>query len=381
MAGQDPHVDRALQLASVKWRGLCPFRLISLALLSFVVSGVASAQSQLVTEQNIGDAILGRQIFVPEVLNSLDVNLDGVVDIADLVFHLLQSDDLVASVSFARYSSDTWEGENTAVIPLVFTKALDTPATLSYTLGGTATYGPKSSGGDYTVAGYDPSLGIGLIDVEAGATGANLVVTVHDDAVFGEGKETVNFMLTEGDLMYFLGVQQDHVLYINENDSVWLASLNSPEGGGYQSFAMEIIQEEGVWSGRLLADGKLIPTPEAGDANRDGDDGWVAVFYSGSQSLRIEIGPIPVDKSFSFFDADFSRHYLIEVEPGWGTYQYYPRKRIVGVATETLEPVEGRLGRASHRRAYLRRESTGSVVLLKQPSMPTVGEVPLEDAG
>jgi len=359
--------------------------LLSFFLLPAVLVASSSnvyAQTQVVTEGNIGDAILERQPFSAEDLDSLDVNRDGLVNIADLILHMLRVADVLPSVSFASYSTNVHEGDGNTDVRLIFTKAFEADTTLWYALGGTAAYGAKSAGGDYTIAGYDPNAGVGFVDVPAGIAEAHIPVVISDDAVFYEGTETITFSLL-GDVAftYFLGGQQNHILYLEDNDGLWTAGLDFPEGGGYESFKLEIAQEDGVFAGRVLADGALIPMPQAGDANGGSGDGWDATFHTGSRALRIEIGPIPVDKSLSFFDTDYSRYYVLEVGPGLGNYVYDPYNQFAGVATERLEPVEGRLGQVWHRRAYLRRESRGIVALLKHPSQTVVEEVVLQDAG
>jgi len=362
-------------------RGVAARRKLVVFLLT-VLSGSAFGQTQAITEQNITDAILGRRPFSAEELNSFDLNRDGVVDVADLAYHKVHNAEVVPSVSFAEPDTNACEDVGAIGIRLVFTKEFEAPVTLSYTLSGTATYGPKSQGGDYTVSGYDAGTGAGAIQVSAGDDEAFIAVTIQDDALFDENMETVTFLITGGDAQsYFLGAQQSHTLYIDDNDAVWTAGLQFPEGGGYASLRMEITQEDGAFTGRALSDGTLIPAPEPGDPNGSGEDGWEATFYSGSQTLRVEIGPIPVDKSLSFFDTYRSRYYVMQIGPGLGAYQYDPHAVFSGVVTETLVPVQSRLGPEWPRRSYLKRESTGTVALVKQPSEAIVEEVTLQDAG
>ena len=341
----------------------------------------AAAQSQLVTEQNLGDAILERQDFVPIELDSLDINRDGTVNIADLTYFVFLNAGLVPSVSFDGYTSKAYEGDGIVGLRLVFTKPLESAQTLVYSVGGTATYGPKAEGGDYTVAGYDPAANEGTIDVNAGDTEANLEMTIHDDALFGEGVETVTFQLTGGSTQtYFLGINQSHIFYVEDNDAAWTAGLVFPQGSGYESFDLEITQEEGVFSARVRSDGALIATPEPGDPKSSGVDGWDARCYTGTRALRIEIGPLPVEPGLSFFDCHRIRSYVIEIGPGLGEYRYDPRREFTGIASEALVPVKERLGAMDHRRRHLRREQTGAVVLSRHPSKVTVEEVELQHA-
>lgn len=355
-------------------------RCIVLLLLLLAVSG--QAQGQLLSEKNLADAILERQQFLPIELDTLDVNNDSVVNIADLTYHLLRVSNLVPSVAFEARTAKGHEDDSAVSVPLIFTKAIETDMTVTYSLGGTATYGPKEEGGDFMIAsGYDPATNTGAINVTAGTTETVIHLTIHDDAVFGEGVETIDIQLTGGDsLTYFLGPTQNHTFYVDDNDAVWQAGLEFPDGGGYVTFMLEITQEEGKFSGRVVSDDGFIPLPVEGDPNQAGADGWRADFYAGTGLLRVEIGPIPVDPGVSFFSVHRSRYYEIEIKPGVAGYTYNPDAMFVGVVEELLEPVEERLGAPSRGHEYLRREATGTVALLKQTSEVHVEEVTLQDA-
>lgn len=343
-------------------------------------SGGVFAETQTVTEQNIGDAILERRTFTPEDLDSFDLNGDGQVDAADLVLHKTLNAGIVPSAAFEASSVRTVEGDRTIGVRLVFTKPFALPAVLSYKLHGTATYGLKAQGGDYTVAGYDTGASAGTIQVDAGADTAILSITIEDDAVYAEQTETLTVQLTGGSpTSYFLGAQQELTVYLDDNDGEWNAGLTFPDAGGYESFRLGITQEDGVLTGRVLANGSTIPTPQPGDANASGTDGWEATIYSGSQTLRIEIGPIPVDRTLSFFSTDRSRYYTIQIGPSTPNYRYDPSALFSGVVTQTLIPVQSRLGPVWNRAANLRREFTGTAVLVRQTSQTVVEEVTLQN--
>jgi hypothetical protein len=339
------------------------------------------ARGQLISEKNLTDAVLERQQFLPIELDALDLNSDGVVNIADLTHHLLRVSNLVPSVAFRARTASGHEDDSAVGVPLSFTKAIETDMAVTYSLGGTATYGPKEEGGDFMIAdGYDLAANTGAINVTAGATEAVLYLSIHDDAVFGEGMETIDIQLTGGDsLTYFLGPMQNHTFYVDDNDAEWQAGLEFP-GGGYVSFMLEITQEEGQFSGRVVSDDGFIAPPVEGDSNQAGADGWQADFYAGTGTLRVEIGPIPVDPGLSFFSVHRSRYYEMEIKPGAAAYRYDPDAMFAGVVEELLEPVEERLGAPSREHEYLRREATGTVALLKQTSEVHVEEVTFQDA-
>jgi len=344
-------------------------------------SDVARAQGQLVREENILDGILERRDFEPIELNALDVNRDGVLDVADLTFHLLRNAHLVPSVAFEKYTSRVCEGDAALTIPLVFSKDFEAPVTITYTLTGTAAHGPSSAGGDFTITGYDGATGEGAIAVEAGESTAFLELTIHDDGLLDENMETVTLTLSGGDAQtYYLGGLQTHVIYLDDNDGVWRAGLELPDGPGYVAFDIEMAQENGVFTGRVLADNGVIPTPEEDDPNRDGDDGWQADVVGSSDAIRIEIGPIPVASSLSVFDMHYSRYFVLEAKPGQINYVFDAQQMFSGQATQVLEPVRGRLGPVWEERSYLRREATGTFAMARHPSDVMAEEVTLSDA-
>jgi len=345
--------------------------------LVLIVSSSALAQTRLITKQNIADAILERQTFLPVEMDSLDLNRDGTVNIADLTFFLLRTLNLVPSVSFETSNSKAFEGDGTLPVRLVFTKEIEVATTLTFTAGGTATYG---EGGDYTIAGYDFVAGQGTIALNPGDTEAVILITLADDAVFDEGVETVTFSLTGGSTQtYFLGPGQTHTFYIDDNDSVWFAGADFENGGRYESFRLEITQNNGTFDGRVLSDDLLIPRPEEGDAGASGEDGWDARFYAGTQTLRIEIGPIPIDRTRSLFDTHQTRSYVLEIGPGLGTYEYDPKRQFTGLATSKIEAVKSRLGPRNQRLRFLNCEVVGDLILKRQPSKVVSEEIVFED--
>ncbi len=341
---------------------------------------VVLAQSQLVTEGNLTDAILERAPLSASQANSLDLNRDGVVDIADLTYHMVHQSDLVPAVSFMAQESTAREGSEAVGVRVIFTKAFEVATAVSYTLGGTAVHGPKAQGGDYTIAGYDSGAEVGAATVEAGEREVFLAMTIHDDAVFGEGMETVTISLGGGgDDTYMLGVRQQHIFYIDDNDCLWRAELDFPGGSGYEALSIEIVEEEGTFSGRVVGGGGVVPMPEPGDAGASGDDGWEAHISSGTRSLRIEIGPLPVAKTLSFFGVDYARSYVLEVAPGAGEYRYDTYGTMQGLATQTLVPVDGRLGSELRKRAFLARESSGTLAMHRAPSRVAAEGITLVD--
>jgi len=352
----------------------------SLAVLVLFLADAGFAQSQLLSEQNLVDGVLGRRTFEPVERSALDLNGDGVLDVADLAFYLLSNAHLVPSVSFETRVSKSCEGDTGIVVPIVFTKPFESPVTLTYSVSGTATPGPKNAGGDFLIAGYDATTGIGTIPLNAGATQAAIEVIVHDDALL-ENTESINLTLTGGSLQtYFLGSEQGHTLYLDDNDGIWTSVLELPDGPGYPSFDLEMIQEDGAFTARVLADKGLVPAPEPNDPNRSGEDGWGASVFASADGIRIEAGPIPLASTLSVLGVSYSRYFVLEVKPGTASYLFDPQRRFVGAAKQILEPVRGRLGPVWQERRYLRRESSGVFSMAKHPSPVAVEEAPLANA-
>lgn len=356
-----------------------PLRLFCITLLMLVCVPFV-AQSQLLSEENLRDGVLGRKEFEVVERNALDLNRDGVLDVADLTFFLYGNSGRVPSVSFGQHVIKACEGDMGVLVPIVFTKTFESPATLTYSLGGTATLGAKDAGGDFLIAGYDSGTGVGTIHVNAGDSEASIQITLYDDGLL-ENSETISLTLTGGGLdSYFLGSPQTVNIYFDDNDGVWTTVLDLPDGPGYSSFEIEMVQEEGQFSARVLADTGLIPAPETNDPNASGEDGWGASVYASANAMRIEAGPIPIASTLSVFAIPYSRYFILEVKPGLTNYVFEPQRRFSGAATQILEPTRGRLGPAWEERSYLRREASGIFSMEKHLSAVVMEEVPLADA-
>lgn len=329
--------------------------------LIFAGAMLAQAQSQFVSESNLLDAVLERRTFTAVEQLALDLNDDDVVDVADLVYHLIFTSHIAPSVAFESFTSRAFEGDTTIVVPLVFSKALPAPLSVTYTVSGTAAVGAE---GDCTIVGLNG--GMGSIAVEAGETGAAIEILVRDDAVFGEEVETLQLTLSGGGPdTYYLGALQTHLIYLDDNDGVWTAGVELNEGG-YVGLSIELTQYEGVYTGRIVSNHGAIPMPEAGDANRSGEDGWRAEIAASGNALRIEVGPIPLAPSLSFFAIHYNRYLVLEVKPGLSNYAFDPNRVFAGTARQVLEPVRSRLGAAWTERQYLRRESEGTFGMMRQ---------------
>ncbi len=301
------------------------------------------AQS-VVTEQNLVDAILGREEFTPDQLGAMDLNEDGRVDVADLVFFLRPG-----GPPFALFDSSTSvaiEGDGEVSIPVVFSRHFTGELNFSVT-GGTAT-----SGTDYEALS-------GSVSVDG--TSALIPVTIIDDTEMEEG-ETIILSLESG-LDYEFGITPQHMLVINENDALWLGSIESQKIRF--SFEMEIIQSDGNAQAVVRSDGvgALPPSPE---------DGWPVQLQITEDTFQATIGPIPISAGQTLTQAEFDRTFILSAAPGQDPYVFDLARTVAGRSTDTFEPV-------NPDQSHLRLSVTGIFILLK-PATFLEGEEPvLED--
>lgn len=339
---------------------------VTLRLLSFTSATLvwcATAHAQLVTESNISDAIFGRQAFTLEEFITLDLNDDGVIDIADLTLHKMSAGALPPSVSFGDARLKVFEGKGAFEVEVVCNRMLPEAMTVDFVLSGTATYG---SGNDYTVDSYDISAGQGSVIIPMGADRATFTVSILDDSEFDEGVEAIDFRLIGGsESTYFLGERQLSTVYIEDNDVTWNVAIYSARTEAFESFTLEMTQSDGIFDGRVLADKKMIEAPKVGDPNASGTDGWDARMFASAGALRIEFGPIPIDGSLSLFQIDRSVNYVIDIQPGLENYTFEPLRLFAGKATTYVTPVRDRLGEFDQQHGYLAYTRENDVVMTR----------------
>ena len=352
--------------------------------LFLVLAGVpwAFGDAKLVSEANLRNGILEKTQFEPLERDSLDINRDQKLDVADLTSFLIRNSNLVPSVAFAEYTQTVNEDDGTVQVRVVYTKPFAVDTNISYTVKGTA-----KNGEDYTIAGLTGGTPLtGTIHAKAGDTEGAITLNINDDDVFGEGSEVIRLTIikeakppiTKPPITYYPGALQTHLLYLNDNDATWTAACSFPNGSGLEMLSLELTQKGGDFSGRLLADGRMIPMPLQGDANAAGNDGWSATFSSSGQGLRISFGPIPVDSKLSIFAKDYMRYYELETYPGVSGYYFDSVRRIDGVATEVLVPWDKNTGQESAKLACLRRTITGTFSMRRNPLRVAQEEVALE---
>ena len=150
------------------------------------------AQSDSVTEQEIRDAVLDK---IDEDLDTMDLNEDGKVDVADAVHfrHLYYIAD------FAEAESEIDETAGTCNVVVNFTQPVT--GTVKYTVGGIAT------------EDEDYSALPGSVDVN-GST-ATIQVAIISDTIF-EGDETIQLSLLPSE-DYMLGTERTHTITLKDN--------------------------------------------------------------------------------------------------------------------------------------------------------------------
>jgi hypothetical protein len=164
---------------------------------------LARAQSPVQTSDLL-DAILGKRTFQKDQLTQLDVNKDGVVDVADLVanvraaFHYPQ-----AYFEVAQSGAD--EGLGTIFVRIL----LNEPYTgnLQFTTGGTA------------VAGVDYFALTGNVYVSG--TSVDLPIVLIDNAT-SEPTKTITLTLQAG-TNYDVGATPTHTITLHDNDGAGIA--------------------------------------------------------------------------------------------------------------------------------------------------------------
>ena len=136
--------------------------------------------------------------------------------------------------SFASATSNPGEDAGAHSVTVNINPAPTKAVTLTYTVEGTASEG---SGKDFTVENK------GALSLAAGATSANIPITVVDDAV-NESDESIILTLTGGQ-GYGLGTTRVHTVTIDDNDAaatpgvtVSTASLGLNEGGSAGSYTV-----------------------------------------------------------------------------------------------------------------------------------------------
>jgi len=167
-----------------------------LFILILLRTSLSFALDEIVTEQNIKDAILGNQTFTSEQLQKMDVNRDNFLDVSDLIRFMR-----MVEVGFSDATSDTEETAGTRNIVLAFSRPFT--GTVNYTIGGTA-----DSTSDFATLP-------GSVSVTAGSSSVSIPVALRSDTEF-EGAETISLSLLPS-ASYTLGQNRTHTMTVRDN--------------------------------------------------------------------------------------------------------------------------------------------------------------------
>jgi hypothetical protein len=156
------------------------------------------AQEDSAIEEDIQNALLGDSTFTSEKLEEMDINNDGQLDVADLVYFKNLPEINEVSFSIAESYTDESAGSH----ELLLTLSQPFTGTINYTVSGTA---------DDTTD-YDPPKGFVAVTESSSAT---IPITLYSDTFF-EGDETISVSLLP-DTDYQLGMIRTHVVTLQDN--------------------------------------------------------------------------------------------------------------------------------------------------------------------
>jgi hypothetical protein len=225
-------------------------------------AGAHAAYPAVVTEGNLRQAILQEGgSFTSDELQSMDLNEDGHLDVADLIVYV-KDNNLPRAVAFTSAHSTVNEGDNTLTVEVEYTK--DYTGTLRYVVSGNAT-----SGADFT-----PLSGTLPVDNRL----EQITIQLTDDFNVEDGEAILLTLIP--DAGYELGASQQHLVHIEDNDGTWRGNL----------------QVHNMMLGFNVTLAKSGSTYQAA-VQSDGSNGlpagtWPATATVGANSFFMVIGPI-----------------------------------------------------------------------------------------
>lgn len=253
-----------------------PKGLVGLVLCLLFFSIGAMAQD-VPTLENIRDAILGTQTFTQDELNAMDIDGNGLVDVADMI-SLLNPEFL-----FKDSTSLIEEGTETTVVfylPTIYN------GTVNYTIAGTADNGLDyvSLNGAITVNGSSVSIPVQTIDDIEQETMETIVITLD-----GNGLE--------------LGPVQQFVVSIDDNDILWKGNISTQNM--LVGFDLVLLQENSNYTAIINSDGLgVIPAGE-----------WTVAAEVTPTTFSCVIGPIDTLPEATPFNIPMTRTITLESAP------------------------------------------------------------------
>lgn len=287
-------------------------------------------------------AVLDR---IEEDLDTMDLNEDDKVDVADLVNLVKSVGPTTLVASFDLVSSKVGEGDGTVVIQVNFTSHFS--GTLGFRVSGTA----EENIDYYALTG---SVVVDGISVE-------IPVTIIDDLEL-EKQETIIITLDQADPQnLIIGVPQEHTLRIEENDAVWHGGLQVHNLS--MGFEMEIARDASSYQAVLKSDGYgALPAGE-----------WPVELEITQEAFSATIGPIQINEQDTLLETAFDRTIVLEATPNSDDGHVFELdSAIVGKMNDSLEP-------QLDSRRYLRTTIYGTFSLIKEPTLVPIFEHDLVD--
>lgn len=342
-------------------------------ILQCLLPSLSAAETSVVTEKNITDAILGRKTFTDKELQEMDVNADGAVDVADLVKVVITSGSNKGVVAdFKEGTSEVWEGDGTVEVVVKFSQNFT--GRLTYLVGGTA-----APGFDYNDKNYDAKTSSGSVNVDG--LSATIPITIIDDDELDETLDEVDnkehirvetILLTiyyeeDDDLGYVPGSKTQHIVYIHDNDAIWTGTISN--NSAQLHFKMRIIKDAKGVNSSLLTDGNGIIPSSHDTGVFDGVElsEWQATTSTASAtSFSATVEDIDVPGTGTVFQKGLKRRFAFDADTAKSGHTVDWKSAIQGAVTEDLYSAEN---------AYLDRQIKGTFVLLMQlPAI--VGQTP-----
>lgn len=311
--------------------------------LSFPNKALSQDYPPIVTEINMRKAILEQGVtFSDQELEDMDLNNDNVLNVADLVMYVNQNT-LPLAVSFINTQSNANEKNNTLEIGVEYTQEYS--GDLHYIVEGTAV-----SGEDFT-----PLSGSLPVDNRLEYINLNFI-----DDIDIEDVETLIITLIP-DIGYQIGVSQQHIIYLYDNDATWRGNL----------------QIDNMLMGFNVALAQTGSSYQA-TVNSDGSNGfpagtWPANAIISENDFALTIGPINIIPEKTLLAADFSRTILLTAQTTDSNHIMDLNGLIQGDMVEEItasKPQFSRLGSNA---------ITGSFTLVKDPDFVPVAPSGLED--
>ena len=240
------------------------------------LAGLAEGGRQLESEGVMRDGLTGRAPLTSQEREVLDLNADGRMDVADLIYFLRTQEGL-PRVRFTAGQSRHREDAGQALVELQWDRAFD--GTLFFEVAEDTTALPgeefEPPADALAISGTEAELPVSLVDT-LGRQGLRSVVL---ELVPGDG--------------YEVGSPSVHHLYIEDTDSLWSGVLT--QGESSVPFELEIQRSEGEAEAVFFhVPGGFVPESDPPEA------GWPATDVSMSETeLTVTVEDLPVPSQHS----------------------------------------------------------------------------------